>query len=42
MTLLEVDDLRVSFATEEGVVKAVDGVTFKVDAGEVVAIVASR
>ena len=39
MTLLEVDDLRVSFATEEGVVKAVDGVTFKVDAGEVVAIV---
>ena len=33
MSLLEVDDLRVSFRTEEGVVKAVDGGTFSVDAG---------
>ena len=33
--LLEVDDLQVSFATEEGVVHAVDGVSFTLDAGEV-------
>jgi peptide/nickel transport system ATP-binding protein/oligopeptide transport system ATP-binding protein len=38
-TLLEVEELRVSFATEEGVVHAVDGVSFTVDRGEVVAIV---
>ncbi len=37
--LLEVDDLRVSFATEDGMVQAVDGVSFSVDRGEVVAIV---
>ncbi len=37
--LLEVDDLHVSFRTEEGTVKAVDGVTFSVGRGEVVAIV---
>jgi oligopeptide/dipeptide ABC transporter ATP-binding protein len=37
--LLEVDDLHVSFATEEGVVNAVDGVSFTVGSGEVVAIV---
>ncbi len=37
--LLSVEDLHVSFATEEGVVQAVDGVTFTVEAGEVVAIV---
>jgi peptide/nickel transport system ATP-binding protein len=38
-TLLEVDDLHVSFRTEEGTVKAVDGVSFSVARGEVVAIV---
>jgi oligopeptide/dipeptide ABC transporter ATP-binding protein len=39
MSLLEVEELKVSFATEEGVVKAVDGVTFAIERGEVVAVV---
>jgi peptide/nickel transport system ATP-binding protein/oligopeptide transport system ATP-binding protein len=37
--LLDVEDLHVSFATEEGVVKAVDGVSFQLRAGEVLAVV---
>ena len=39
MTLLEVRDLTVSFTTGDGVVKAVRGVSFGVDAGQTLGIV---
>ena len=39
MALLEIRDLSVSFATDEGVVQAVDGVSLSLDPGEVVAVV---
>ena len=37
--LLEVNDLKVSFRTEDGIVRAVDGVSFTVHEGEVIGIV---
>ncbi len=37
--LLEVERLRVSFSTEEGLVQAVDDVSFTLDAGEALAVV---
>ena len=37
--LLDVRDLRVSFRTEEGVIQAVDGVSFTLERGEVLALV---
>ena len=37
--LLDVRDLRTQFVTEEGLVRAVDGVTFQVDRGEIVGLV---
>ena len=37
--LLEVKDLKVQFATEDGIVHAVDGVDFELDRGKVLGIV---
>ena len=37
--LIEVEDLKVQFATEDGLVKAVDGVSFELSRGQVVGIV---
>ncbi len=37
--LLTIEELKVSFDTDQGVVQAVDGVSFTVDRGEVIAVV---
>jgi oligopeptide/dipeptide ABC transporter ATP-binding protein len=37
--LLEIDDLRVEFQTQLGTIKAVDGISYSITAGETVAIV---
>ena len=39
MALLEVTDLRTSFATEDGLVRAVDGISFRLEPGRVLGIV---
>jgi peptide/nickel transport system ATP-binding protein len=39
MALLEVENLRTHFATPDGVLRAVEGLSFSIDAGETVAIV---
>ncbi|MGI8460186.1 MAG: ABC transporter ATP-binding protein [Solirubrobacterales bacterium] len=37
--LLEVDDLRVSFETDDGIVKAVDGISYSIEPGQTLGIV---
>ena len=39
MALLEVENLQTHFATLDGVVRAVEGVSFQVDSGQTIAIV---
>ena len=38
-TLLEVKNLKTHFFTPDGVVKAVDGISYQIEEGEVVGIV---
>src|SRR5688572_23346393 len=39
MALLEIENLQVQFVTDDGVVKAVDGVSYTVDRGQTLGIV---
>jgi len=36
--VLSIDDLHVEFRTEDGVVKAVDGVSYEMGKGEIIAV----
>ena len=38
-SLLEINDLKTYFFTESGIVKAVDGISFRVDRGEIVGLI---
>ena len=40
--LLEIDNLHTEFRTGAGIVRAVDGVSYSVDAGETVAVVSEK
>lgn len=40
-TILEVKNLTTSFKTERGVMKAIDGINFRVNANEILGIVAN-
>ena len=39
MALLDVKDLKTAFKTDDGIVQAVDGISFSVEKGETLAIV---
>jgi peptide/nickel transport system ATP-binding protein len=39
VSLLQVEDLRVTFSTEDGLVRAVDGISYSIDAGKTLGIV---
>ena len=41
-TILSVNDLKTYFQTEDGMVKAVDGITFKLEKGETLGIVGNQ
>ena len=37
--LLKVDNLNVHFATEDGIVKALDGISFEIEKGQTIGII---